>query len=226
MSAINPRERLTRLVELAGRDGPEARRALAGELADLLLDWPANYPPAMREPFEALLEKAIHDVDAGQRADLARRFAARQEAPLALLNLLVFDAAPEIKAVIVARNAAEASEGTPVFSLNESALVAAARGAASDDLAAVIASRFQIDAEIAQRILADKSAFLTAALCKGTRASRATFSALALLLFPAAEDEAYRRLAVHDDVPEAGSRALLASWQGQRGERDASPRAA
>src|SRR5665213_3107196 len=67
-----PRERLNHLLELAAQ-GPAGRAALLGELADLLLDWPADYALAMRAPFEALFEKTAREVDAQTRVDVARR---------------------------------------------------------------------------------------------------------------------------------------------------------
>jgi hypothetical protein len=60
------RARLNSLVELATENAPEKRRALAIELCDLLLAWPANYPATMREPFEALLEKTVRLIDRGR----------------------------------------------------------------------------------------------------------------------------------------------------------------
>src|SRR3569832_2068682 len=49
-----PKERLTHLLELAA-SGAGERATLATELTDLLLDWPAQYPAAMRATFEARL---------------------------------------------------------------------------------------------------------------------------------------------------------------------------
>ena len=57
-----PKERLSHLLELASQ-GPEQRAALAGEVADMLLDWPMQYPLAMRATFEALLEKIAREMD-------------------------------------------------------------------------------------------------------------------------------------------------------------------
>ena len=71
MSSISPRERLSRLVELAAETDLAARRALVDGLADLLLDWPASYPVGMREPFEALLEKSLRNLEPASRAALA-----------------------------------------------------------------------------------------------------------------------------------------------------------
>jgi hypothetical protein len=227
MSAINARERLTRLVELAGQNGPGARRALVGELADLLLDWPSNYPQSMREPFEALLEKAVHEVDAGTRAQLAERFVHSAEVPLAFLNTLVFDASPATRDAILVRNAAADPGSERPFALNETALVAAARDALAGDMAQALASRFGIEADTAARVLADERAYLLAVLCKGARASRATFSALALLTDSGdAGGKSYARLAVYDGVAQTGSEALLRFWQAQARAHVTSPKAA
>lgn len=67
-----PRERLNHLLDLAAR-GDEARAALLGELVDLLLDWPKEYGPAMRAPFEALLDRTARDVDAPALVVAARK---------------------------------------------------------------------------------------------------------------------------------------------------------
>lgn len=219
MAVFSARERLTRLVELAGRDGAEARRALAGELADLLLGWPSIYPRGMREPFEALLEKTIRDVGADARASLAERFGASEDAPLSILNLLVFDAPPETRRAILERNAAAAEKapGLSRIPINETALLAAARAAPIADLASVLAPRLGIPLEIAQQILDDRSAAMLALLSKGAGLRRPVFSALVVLAWPhATSEESYRRLAGYDDVPEAGARALFSFWRLQQ----------
>src|SRR5689334_19652385 len=104
MAVFSARERLTRLVELAGQEGTEARRALVNELADLLLGWPSMYPRGMREPFEALLEKALRDVGSETRAELADRFVGATDMPLSILNQLVFDAGSDAKILILQQN--------------------------------------------------------------------------------------------------------------------------
>ncbi len=100
-----PKERLTHLLELAA-SGAAERSTLAGELADLLLDWPAQYPAAMRATFEALLEKIAREMDADGRAALAARFEGRGGAPLMVLNALFLDAAPVLKDAILVQNTA------------------------------------------------------------------------------------------------------------------------
>jgi hypothetical protein len=81
------KERLSHLLELAAK-GTAERAALAGEVADLLHDWPSAYPAQMRAGFEALLEKIAREVDEPARRALARRFEQSGDAPLSLLNEL------------------------------------------------------------------------------------------------------------------------------------------
>jgi hypothetical protein len=218
MSSISPRERLSKLVELAAETDLAARRALVDGLADLLLDWPAAYPLGMREPFEALLERSVRDLEPASRAALAERFVERADVPLHLLNLLVFDAPPDAKSVILMRNAlaAESQSASRAHALDEVGLLATVRRASAEDLPQTIASRFGTAPEIAAQILADQSGWMLAALCKGARVSRATCSALAVLAFPrATTDESYRRLGAYDAVPQHGATALLGFWRGE-----------
>ena len=62
-------DKLSHLLELADQ-GPALRAALAEELADLLCAWPRDYPQNMREVCEALLAKAVRDIDESTRAKL------------------------------------------------------------------------------------------------------------------------------------------------------------
>jgi hypothetical protein len=220
MSSSSPRERLSKLVELAAETDLAARRALVDGLADLLLDWPAAYPSAMREPFEVLLEKSLRNVEPGLRGELAERFVGRTDTPLHLLNLLVFDAAPEIKCAILLRNALarEARSGAGAASefTGEATLLAAARASLPDVLPGTLASRLAIAPDIAAQILLDASGWMLATLCKGAGFRRATFSALAMLAHAdASPDESYRRLAAYDAVPLDGASALVAFWRAQ-----------
>jgi hypothetical protein len=216
MAQVSARERLTRLIDLASESGGRARCELTGQLADLLLDWPASYPPAMREPFEALLEKALQEVDPTARTLLAERFVKRSGMPLTLLNLLVLDAAPEIRTEILQRNANAVSHTGARPCVDEPVLMFAARTAMREELADILASQFRIGPETAVSILADHSAHALAILCKGAQVRRAAFSALAVLARPdAAADEHYRRLATYDSIPQDGARALLLFWRKQ-----------
>lgn len=227
MASIPPRERLTRLVDLASDSGTGSRQELTNELADLLLDWPESYPAIMREPFEALLEKALNDIEPAARGILAKRFVG-SDMPLSVLNALFFNAPLEIKIEILARNAA-AKNGLilAAFTVKEQALLVAARAADSLKLADVIASRFGVSRSVAAMIFEDGSAYSLATLCKGARLSRGVFSALAVLTGPAAaHDESYRRLAAYDAIPEDGARALLHFWQGETTSQLVSAKAA
>jgi hypothetical protein len=213
MSLVDSKQRLDRLIELASRDGLRARRALVGEIADLLIDWPHNYPSGMREPFEALFERAIREVDAGTREVMAGKLANADMAPLSILHGLLPDAPAAARNTILSRYA-DVRDGTIRIGVNEATLLPAARSASEAELVQVLAARFRIATEIAARIVGDKSAFLLAVLCKGARVSRATFSALTLATAPSAStEENYCRLAIYDDVSEHDARGMLAYWR-------------
>src|SRR5476649_2496470 len=99
----SPKERLCHLLELAAQGAGE-RAHLAGEVADLLLDWPAQYPAPMRATFEALLEKIVREMDAASAAALALRFEGREDFPLSLLNEFFLHASPAMRDALLARN--------------------------------------------------------------------------------------------------------------------------
>jgi hypothetical protein len=213
MSLIDSKQRLDRLMGLASQDGLPARRALVGEIVDLLIDWPENYSTGMREPFEALFERAIREVDADTRHLMASRLAHDDRAPLSLLHGLLVDAPAAARSAILSRYA-DVRDGTIRIGVNEATLLPAARAATEAELVQVLAARFRIAPEIAARIVGDKSAFLLAVLCKGARVSRATFSALALASAPhVSTEENYCRLAIYDDVSEHDARGVLAYWR-------------
>src|SRR5882724_4237614 len=119
-----PKERLSHLLELAAKGAAE-RAALAGEVANLLLDWPAQYPAAMRASFEALLEKIAREVDFGARRELAQRFCGIGDASLSLLNELFLAAPDAMKDEIIKRNDAHA--GGSAARIDAETLLAAAR---------------------------------------------------------------------------------------------------
>src|SRR5215469_16850911 len=98
-----PKERLLHLLKLAA-EGEGARAQLVHELCEVLVDWPREYPPAARLPFETLLEKTIRAADARTQASVADAVARRSDAPLSLLNQLFFAASAETRDQIVARN--------------------------------------------------------------------------------------------------------------------------
>jgi uncharacterized protein (DUF2336 family) len=209
------KQRLIHLIELATTDAPENRRALAVELCDLLIDWPPHYPSAMREPFEALLEKTVRTIDCETRRSLIAKLAGRHETPVALLNEFYFDAPDDTRDAIVLRNAL--MDGAATMSAghtDESALVTAARSKPQDQFAQAFASLLGIEYNTADRILHDPSGRALAVACKGAHLGRATFSALAVLSKTGmALDAARERLSSFDSVPLTGAERLLGFWR-------------
>src|SRR5471030_358271 len=67
--AMAASQKLSHLLQLADQ-GPALRAALAEEVAELLTAWPADYPDSMRGVCEALLAKAVRDIDPATRARL------------------------------------------------------------------------------------------------------------------------------------------------------------
>lgn len=220
MSAPTAKDRLRHLIELAQSEEPGNRRTLAGALCDLLLDWPQTYPENMREPFEALLEKAVRDVDAQTRRALAERLAPFRAAPMALLNELFFDAPPEAKSFILARNTEKtdadlAPEVTPVHG-DEQGLIALMRKARDDNFTRAFAKLLGVETGTASRILREESGEALAIACKGAHLARATFSALALLNAPQevnTADAKYARLATYDAVRQDAAESMVRFWR-------------
>ncbi|HEY1836064.1 MAG TPA: DUF2336 domain-containing protein [Rhizomicrobium sp.] len=207
------RARLNSLVELATQNAPEKRRELAVELCDLLLDWPSNYPAWIREPFEALLEKTVHLIDRDTRHALIARIAHAPGVTREFLNEFFFDASPELRGEILARNGDCESRSLP--GIEESALVDAARR--TDDFTDSFASHFGVAREIAARIVSDASAQSLALASKGAHLSRATFSALVLLVCPGKPSDIETRLAAFDTVDVGTAAAMLTYWRGRAG---------
>ncbi|HEY0282261.1 MAG TPA: hypothetical protein VGC27_06530, partial [Rhizomicrobium sp.] len=79
------KDRLYHLLKLA-EEGSARRAALVDELADLLLDWPADCPEAMRALVAALFEKTVRETGDDTRAKLAARLGGHNELPLDLVN--------------------------------------------------------------------------------------------------------------------------------------------
>ncbi len=216
-----PKERLSHLLELAAQ-GPSERAALAGEVTDLLIDWPAEYPAAMRATFAALLEKIVREMDEPAQTALAARLEARNDFPLSLMNELFLSAPAEMKDALLAKN--DGAQPAARFAVNADTLLTAARS--SGDFPAVLAQALAIPAITAARIIADKSGRALAAACRGAGVNRATFSAIAILAGPVkAVHQNFAMLNVFDRVPENGAANLLAFWQA-RGERAAVGQAA
>ncbi|MEJ0043150.1 MAG: hypothetical protein WDM81_13480 [Rhizomicrobium sp.] len=202
-----PKERLSHLLELAA-SGAGERTALAGEVADLLLDWPAQYSAAMRGTFAALLEKIVREIDAPSRAALAARFEGRADFPPALLNEFFFCASPAMKDAILACN--DAAEPLPAPPVDSDGLLKAAR--TTGDFMPALAEAAQVPAALALACLRDPQAL--AVLVKGAGVNRATFSAIAILTGPARSvRENFAMLELFDRVPQNGARQLVAFWR-------------
>ncbi len=176
-------EKLSYLLQLADQ-GPTLRAALAEEVAELLTDWPADYPENMRAVCEALLAKAAHDVDAATRARLRVKLASD----------------PDLAQRVLPR------EGV------SQALVAAARNGAK--LTTVLAESLGVNDEVARQILDDDSGAALAVACKGAHIERAAFSALALLVQPPRDrSHAFAVLDAFDAVPENEAARVLSEWR-------------
>jgi hypothetical protein len=72
--AMAASQRLSHLLQLADQ-GPALRAALAEEVVELLLEWPADHPSSMRNVCEALLAKSARDLDVATCARLRERLA-------------------------------------------------------------------------------------------------------------------------------------------------------
>jgi hypothetical protein len=209
------RERLTRLIELATENAPDKQQALAFELCDLLVNWPQRYPRAMREPFEALLEKVRRRIDMHTRQMIALRLNGHTDTTLALLNDFYLDLPQDLRAPILARNA-ERGADAPAGEITgrDVMLIAAARKANGHDLVQAFAQLMGLSEATAQTVFDDVSGDALAVVCKGSGISRTTYSTLAVL---AAKDmpaeQLYERLAAFDAIPELGARRVLAHWR-------------
>ncbi len=202
-----PKERLSHLLELAA-SGAGERAALAGEVADLLLDWPAQYPAAMRATFEALLEKIVREMDGGGRAALAMRFEGRTDFPLGLLNEFFLGAPPAMQAAILMRN--DALPAGTAGAVDGDALLRVSR--TTKDFAPVLAQVAGVPDTVAAAAMADALALCV--LTKGAGINRATFSAIAILAGPARSvADNFAMLTAFDHVPLNGARLLVAFWR-------------
>lgn len=207
------KRRLIALLNLAAAGGADTRLRVIEELTDLLLDWPEDIALRLRAWFDLLLAKLAEDAPPEMRAMLGRRFAARPDPPIALLNRVFLDATGDVKRAILRRNAL-AHEGPVLIDVvaveAEARLVAAARG--EGDLTGAFAWAVGIDQALAMHILAEPDGAALAAACKGAYLKRTTFSMLALFL--AGNDEgSERRLEAYDAVPQAGAESLVQFWQ-------------
>lgn len=204
-----PKERLSHLLELAAQGAGEHTH-LADEVAELLLDWPAEYPAAMRATFVALLEKIVRDMPGPCCAVLAAKFRDRDDFPLSLLNEFFLFAPAAMKDAILERNDAE--DATACDGADAEALLSASRTAR--DFAGDLAQIARLPRGVAGAILSDPSGRGLATLARATGIPRATFSAMAILAGPARSvHENFALLALFDAVPENGARHIVNFWR-------------
>ena len=183
------------------------------ELADLLLDWPADYAQAMRAPFEALFEKTAREAD-------ERRVPGSHSALKGTTNFPSRSSTNSIS-MRPAACAPASCRGTRRWtarrgnarSVDGPALVEAAR-TMNGAFAARFASTLSLPGAIAREILTDASGQSLAVACKGAGLDRAAFSAIALLTAPELGCE---RLCHFDAVPQTGAERLLDFWRGRQG---------
>ena len=176
-------QKLSQLLQLADQ-GPALRAALAEEVAELLVNWPSDYPQAMRGACEALLAKAAHDVDCATRARLRVQLCSH----------------PELAGRVLPRESA--TQG----------LIETARQ--GGNLVMALAARLGVDEKTAARILADETGIALARACKGAGMDRATFSALAVLARPARDRiHAYALLDAFEAIPAGEAAQALKGWR-------------
>jgi hypothetical protein len=176
-------QKLSHLLQLADQ-GPTLRAALAEEVAELLVNWPADHPESMRCACEALLAKAAHDVDPATRARLRVQLHSN----------------PELAARVLPRESS-------THDLIETARL-------GGDVIALLAARLGVDARMAAQILDDETGAALAVACKGASLDRAAFSALALLSRPGRDRaHAYAALDSFDNVPTSEATRVLRDWR-------------
>ncbi len=203
------KERLSHLLVLAS-EGPAQRATLVGELADMVLDWPADCAAAMQKPLLSLFALTVREADDETRAKLAARLGGHSELPLSLINEFYLSAPARVRREILTRNQfAQGDEADPdTVAADARALLAAARDAAIRDFAAAFGCTVGIPRRIAQSILSDASGEALAVLCKGTQLDRAMFSALVLL-----KGAGEAQLSIFDTVPQHAAERLARHWR-------------
>jgi hypothetical protein len=176
-------QKLAHLLQLADQ-GPSLRAALAEEVADLLLNWPLDYPGSMKGVCEALLAKTAREVDTATRARLRVQLYADPDLTYRVLG-------------------ARESAGQ--------ALVEAAR---LGGLEKTLAESLGVDTVMARQILDDETGAALAVACKGASLERAAFSALVLLAHPGRDRaHAFAVLDAYDNVPASEATKVLRGWR-------------
>ena len=176
-------QKLSHLLQLADQ-GPVMRAALAEEVAELLTAWPDDYPDSMKGVCEALLAKAVREVDAATRARLR---------------------------VILHADTDLAHRVLPRESVSQKLIIAARN---NDGLPDVLADSLGVERAMALQILEDESGAALAVACKGANIDRAAFSALCLLTRPGRERaHAFAVLDAFDTVPTSEATRVLRGWR-------------
>lgn len=199
-----PKDRLKHVLQVAA-GGKIAHAELARELAGVLSEWPAELSENARQPFEALLEKSLSQTDETTRDFVAAQLSGHIAPPF---FERLFGNAPV--------------KGPVQDTDDEQSLVNLAR-AGSEQFLFVFANTFRLSPEISHAILRDGSGKSLAVLCKGARARRATYSALAVLasrVRPAGRWE--EKLVLYDEVPRESAEVQLATWRREAKTRSAS----
>ncbi|MGB8602235.1 MAG: hypothetical protein WCD42_08575 [Rhizomicrobium sp.] len=205
------RDRLKRFLTLADQ-GPAQRAALAVDLVDFLVDWPAECPLAMRPPVLALLDMTLQEADGILRKRLAARLATLDDLPLGLANE-IFHCAPDgLRQVLLRRNEDEGGRVQPLAAYDPLMLLGTVRDADRDSLAHRLVGAMHVPLSTAVGILGDESGLSLAVLCKGTRLGRAFYSALAVLAFQGLPGGLIR-LGAYDRVSQRAADNLTACWQ-------------
>jgi hypothetical protein len=178
-------QRLAHLLALADQ-GPAMRAALAEEVAELLIDWPADCPAEMRAPCEALLERTVREVDEATRTRLHLRL----------------DNDPVLAARVMPRG-----------NLGR-VLVEAARS--GEEVASLLARTLGLSESDALEVLCDDSGQALAAAAKAIGLTRAAFSSLVLLSCPIGDSGINaRRLDAFDRISMEDAARALYRWQGR-----------
>ncbi len=202
------RERLVHLLALA-EQGPALRAALAEEIVALLLDWPDDCPKSMRAPCEALLEHVAMDADPAMLSRLSRDIIDAEGLPLCFLNALFFSAPDDLKREILARNESSAQMPEAADSVDQIALVGAARK--NTGFEGEFARLLNLLPAMAGEILCDRSGHSLAVACKGAQVSRAAYSAITLLA--SVDSQSVTRLDAYDTVPADAAANMLQYWR-------------
>jgi hypothetical protein len=215
---MSARERLTQLIDLASASAGEERGALAVELAQVLADWPHDYPAHMRASFALLLERISRELDDATRKDVAGRVASDMTAPLGLLNEFFFEFAPDKRTVFLSRISAEVALSGPPLAVDEPALIHAVRSYPRETFVQTVSRLTGIPLSIAARAVADASGEGFGLLCKGAGLSRTAYSTI-VMLTDASLDAGERKLVLHEAIPEDTAIRLVHFWRTRREAR-------